>query len=110
MQSFWLSDNCDHRFSSQQKYDAHECCIQIKTKILCPYWKQIKFKNNHKQQEVNNVTFSDNKCYMKSVSETIGDKTYKLSTYVPIAIEIGFNAIYESYFCLNVLKIMLKIY
>ena len=58
-------------FSSQHKYETHECCVQIKPKIVCPKLKQIKFKNQYKQQEVNNVIFSDIKCYMKGSDENI---------------------------------------
>ena len=83
---FWFCDNCTYWFSSQHKYGAHECCVQIKPKIVCPKLKQIKFKNQYKQQEVNNVMFSDIECYMKGTDEKIGSNTYKISEHVPIAI------------------------
>ena len=59
---FWFCDNCTYWFCSQYKYETHECCVQIKPKIVCPKLKRIKFKNQHKQQEVNNVIFSDIEC------------------------------------------------
>ena len=65
---------------------------------MCPKLKQIKFKNLHQRQDVKNVIFSDIECYMKGVSETIGDNTYKISEHVPITIGFSFNANYESYF------------
>ena len=37
--------------------------------------KQIKFKNQHRQQELNKVIFSDIECYMKGTDEEIGSKT-----------------------------------
>ena len=43
--------------------------VQIKPKIVCPKLKQIKFKNQRRQQEVNNVIFSDIECYMKGTDE-----------------------------------------
>ena len=61
---FWFCYNCTYWFSSQHKYESHECCVQIKRKIVCPKLKQINFKNQHKQQEVNNVIFKDIECYM----------------------------------------------
>ena len=86
---FWFCDNCTYWFSSQHIYEIRECCVQIKPKIVCPKLKQIKFKNQYKQQEVNNVIFSDIECYMKGTDEKIGSNTYKISEHVPIA--IGYN-------------------
>ena len=83
---FWFCDSCTYWFSSQYKYETHECCVQIKPKIVCPKLKQIKFKNQHKQQEVNNVIFSDIECYMKGTDEKIGSNTYKISEHPPIAL------------------------
>ena len=68
---FWFCDNCTYWFSSQHKYETHECCVQIKPKIVCSQLKQIKFKNQHKQQEVNHVIFSDIECYMKGSDEKL---------------------------------------
>ena len=73
---FWFCDNCTYWFSSPHKYETHECCVQIKPKIVCPKLKQIKFKNQHKQQEVKNVIFADIECYMKGTDQKIGDNTY----------------------------------
>ena len=56
---FWFCDKCTFWFSSQYKYETHECCVQIKPKFICPKLKQIRFKDQYKQQEVNNVIFSD---------------------------------------------------
>ena len=64
---FWFCDNCTYWFSSQHKYETHECCVQIKPNIVYPKSKQIKFKNQHRQKEVNNVIFSDIECYMKGM-------------------------------------------
>ena len=89
---FWFCDNCTYWFSSQYKYDTHECCVQIKPKIVCPKLKQIKFKNQHKQQEVNNVIFSDIECYMKGTDEKIGSNTYKISEHAPIAIGYSWHS------------------
>ena len=89
---FWFCDNCTYWFSSQHKYETHECCVQIKPKIVCPKLKQIKFKNQHRQQEVNNVIFSDIECYMKGTDEKIGSKTYKISEHVPIAIGYSWHS------------------
>ena len=72
--------------SSQYKYETHECSVKIKPKIVCPKLKQIKFKNQHKQQEVNNVIFSNVECYLKGTDEKIGSNTYKISEHAPIAI------------------------
>ena len=63
---FWFCDNCNYWFSSKPKYETHECCTQIKPKIVYPKLKQIKFKNHHKQQEVENVIFNDVESYMKN--------------------------------------------
>ena len=82
---FWFCDNCTYWFSSQYKYETHECCVQIKPKNVCPQLKQINFKNQHKQQEVNNVIFSDIECYMKGTDEKFGSNTYKISEHAPIA-------------------------
>ena len=60
--NYWFFDNCSLWFTTQQKYETHECCTQIKSKIVCPKLKQIKFKNYHKQQEVKNVIYSDIEC------------------------------------------------
>ena len=57
--------------------------------IVCPNIKQFKFKNQHKQQEVNNVIISDIECYMKGTDEKIGSNTYKISEQALIA--IGYN-------------------
>ena len=83
---FWFCYNCTYWFSSQHKYETLECCVQIKPKIVCTNLKQIKFKNQHKQQEVNNDIFSDIECYMKGTDEKIGSNTYKISEHVPIVI------------------------
>ena len=72
---FWFCDNCTYWFSSLHKYETHECCVQIKPKIVCPKLKQIKFKNQYKQQEVNNVIFRDIECYMKGTDEKVGSNT-----------------------------------
>ena len=56
------------------------------TKIVCPKLKQIKFKNQHEQQEVNNVIFSDIECYMKGTDEKVGSNTNNVSEHVLIAI------------------------
>ena len=89
---FWFCDNCTYWFSSQYKYETHECCVQIKPKNVCPKLKQIKFKNQHKQQEVNNVLFSDIECYMKGTDEKIGSNTYKISEHAPIAIGYSWHS------------------
>ena len=89
---FWFCDNCTYWFRSQCKYEAHECCVQIKPKIVCPKLKQNKFKNQHKQQEVNNVIFSDIECYMKGTDEKIGSNTYKISEPAPIAIGYSWHS------------------
>ena len=89
---FWFCDNCTYWFSSQHRFETHECCVQIKTKIVCPKLKQINFKNQYKQQEVNNVIFSDIECYMKGTYEKIGSKTYKISEHVPIAIGYSWHS------------------
>ena len=67
-------------------------CVQIKPKIVCPKLKQIKFKNQHRQQEVNNVIFSDIECYMKGTDEKIGSKTSKISEHVPNAIGYSWHS------------------
>ena len=85
----WLCDNCAYWFSSHHKYETHECCVQIKPKIVCPKLKQIKYKNQHKQQEVNIVIFSDIESYMKGTDEKVGSNTYKIFEHVPIAIGIA---------------------
>ena len=98
---FWLCDNCTYCFSSQHKYETNECCVQIKPKIVCPKLKQIKFKNQHRQQEVNNVIFSDIECYMKGTDAKIGSNTYKISEHVPIAIGYSWHSkdeVRRSYF------------
>ena len=64
----------------------------MKPKIVCPKLKQIKFKNQHKQQEVNNVIFSDIECYMKGTDEKIGSNTHKISELVPIAIGYSWHS------------------
>ena len=89
---FWFCDNCTYWFTSQYKYETHECCVQIKPKIVCPMLKQIKFKNQYKQQEVNIAIFSDIECYMKGTEEKIGSKTYKISEHVPIAIGYSWHS------------------
>ena len=89
---FWSCDNCTYWFSSQNKYETHECCVQIKPKTVCPKLKQIKCKNQHKQQEVNNVKFSDIECYMKGTDEKIGSNTYKISEQAPIAIGYSWHS------------------
>ena len=33
---YWFCDNCTYWFNSQHKYESHDCCIQIKPKIICP--------------------------------------------------------------------------
>ena len=68
---YWFCDNCTYWFPTQQKYETHECCTQIKPKIVCLKLKQIKFKNHHKEQEVKNVIYSDIECYMEGVNEKI---------------------------------------
>ena len=83
---YWFCDNCTYWFPTQQKYETHECCTQIKPKILCPKLKQIKFKNHHKEQEFKNVIYSDIEGYMEGVNKRIGDNMYMLSTHVPIAV------------------------
>ena len=50
-----------------------------------PKLKQIKFKNQHKQQEVNSVVFSDIECQIKGTDEKFGSNTYKISEHAPIA-------------------------
>ena len=89
---FCFCDYCTYWFSSQYKYETHECCVQIKPKIVCPKLKQIKFKNQHKQQEVNNVIFSDNENYMKGTDEKIGSNTYKISEHAPVAIGYSWHS------------------
>ena len=89
---FCFCDNCTYWFSSQHNYETHECCVQIKPKIVCPKLKQIKFRNQYKQQEVNNVIFSDIECYMKGTDEKINSNTYKISEHVPIAIGYSWHS------------------
>ena len=89
---FWFCDNSTYWFSSQHKYETRECCIQTRPKIVCPKLKQIKFKNQYKEQEVNNVIFSDIECYMKGTDEKIGSNTYKISEHVPIAIGYSWHS------------------
>ena len=93
----WFCDNCTYWFSSQYKYETHECCVQIKTKIVCTKLKQIKFKNQYKKQEVNNIIFSDIECYKKGTDEKIGSNTYKISEHVPIVIGCGWHSNDEVY-------------
>ena len=76
---FWFCDSCTYWFSSQHKNETHECCVQIKPEIVCPKLKKIKFRNHYRQQELNNVIFSDIECYMKGTDEKIGSNTYKIS-------------------------------
>ena len=45
---------------------------------------------------------------MEIVSKKIGDKTYKISNHVPIAVGISFNGSYKSYFGLNCIKDYVK--
>ena len=73
------------------KEESHECCVQIKPKIVCPKLKQIKFKNQHKQQEANNVIFSDIECYMKGTDEKFGSNTYKryLNMHLLLLVIVG---------------------
>ena len=89
---YWFCDNGTYWFSSQHKYESHECCVQVKPKVVCPKLKQIKFKNQHRQQEVNNVIFSDTECYMKGTDEKIGSNTYKICEHVPIAIGYSWHS------------------
>ena len=89
---FWFCDNCTYWFNSQYKCETHECCVQIKPKIVCPKLKQVKFKNQHKQQEVNNVIFSDIDCYMKGTDEKFGSNTYKISEHAPIAVGYSWHS------------------
>ena len=93
---FWFCDNCTYWFSSQYKYETHECCVQVKPKIARPKLKQNKFKNEHKQQEVNNVIFSDIECYMKGTDGKIGSNTYKISEHAPIAIGYSWHSRHQS--------------
>ena len=105
---FWFCDNCTYWFSSQHKYETHECCVQIKPKIVCPKLKQIKFKNQHKQQEVKNVIFADIECYMKGTDQKIGDNTHKISEHVPIATGYNLDTNYVSYFGSSCIKDFVK--
>ena len=66
--------------------------------ILCPKLKQIKSKNQHNQQEMKNVIYSDIEFYMEGVSKMNGENTYKISNHIPFAVGVNFNTIYESYF------------
>ena len=93
----WFCDICSYWFSTQQKNETQECCIQIKPKIVCPKLKQIKFKNQRKQQEVDKIIFSDIECYMKGTDEKIGSNTYKISEHVPIAIGYSWHSKDEVY-------------
>ena len=52
---YWFCDICSLWFPAQQNCETHECCTQIKSKIVCPKLKQINFKNHYKQQEEKNV-------------------------------------------------------
>ena len=106
---FWFCDNCTYWFSSQLNYETHECRVQIKPKIVCPKIKEIKFKNQHKQQEVRNVIFADIECYMKGTDQKIGEKTYKISEHVPIAVGYNYNCNHRSYFGSNCIKDLLEI-
>ena len=105
---FWFCDNCTYWFSSQQKFETRECCVQIKPKIVCPELKQIQFKNQHKQQEVNNVIFSDIECYMKGTDEKIGRNTYKISEHSPNAIGYNYNCKHQSYYDPDCIKYYVK--
>ena len=33
---YWFCDNSTYWFNSQHKSETHDCCIQIKPKIICP--------------------------------------------------------------------------
>ena len=44
--NYWFCVNCSVWFPTQQKYETHERCTQIKPNILCPKIKQTKFKNH----------------------------------------------------------------
>ena len=105
---FWFCDNCSPWFPNQQKYEPHECCTQIKQKIVCPKLKQIKFKNHYKQQEMKNVIYRDIKCYMDSIDKKIVDNTYKISDQVPIAIAFSWSVDYKSNFGLDCIKDCVK--
>ena len=89
---FWFCDNCTYWYSSQHKYETHECCVQIKPKIVCPKLKQINFKNQHRQKEVNNVIFSDIECYMKGTDEKNGSIHIGYLTHVLIAIGYSWHS------------------
>ena len=84
--------------NSQYNNETYACCVQIKPKIVCPKLKQIKFKNQHKQQEMNNVIFSDIECYLKGTDGKIGSNTYKISENAPIAIGYSWHGRQQSYF------------
>ena len=107
---YWFCDNCSLWFPTQQKYETHECCTQIKPKTACPKLKQIKFKNHYKQQEVKNVIYSDIECYMDSIIKKIVDNTYKISDHVHIAIASVGMVITNHSLVQTKSKIMSKIY
>ena len=72
--------------------------LRLNQTKVCPKLKQIKLKNQHKQQEVNDVIFSDTECYMKGADEKIGSNTYKISEHASIAISYNYNCNHGSYF------------
>ena len=107
---YWFCDNCTYWFTSQQKYETHECCTQTKPKIVCPKFKKINFKNHCKQQEVKNVIYSDFECYMDSINKKIGDNSYKISHHVTIAVVLVKMENTDHIMVQTVSKIMSKIY
>ena len=107
---YWFCNSSTYWFTTQQKFETHECCTKTKPKIVYPKLKQINFKNHYKQQEVKNIIYSKIECYMDSINKEIADHSYKISDHIPIAVGFSINGNYKSYFSPDFIKIMSKIY
>ena len=98
---FYYCDRCSYWFDSQIKYDKHECNNSFKPEIVCPKKKHITFINEHKRQNIKNIT-ADIECCIVEV--TTNDCKYVIAEHIPIAVDHTWRGNFKHYFglgCIN---------
>ena len=81
---FYYCDRCTYWFNSQIKYDKQESSHNCKPEIVCPKKKQITFINEHKRQNIKNITTADIECCLIDV--TTNNSNYVIAEHIPISV------------------------
>ena len=97
---YYYCDRCTYWFDSQIKYDKHECNNSFKPEVVCPKKKKITFINEHKRQNIKNIT-ADIECVTNVSTST---SKYVIAEHIPMSVGYIWQCNFKYYFGLDCIK------